>query len=56
MRGLADAWRCVYVLVAGYVMEKVDLVLLGAEAVVESGGIINMVRLVTVLLSRCVRT
>ena len=27
----------------GYVMEKVDLVLVGAEGVVESGGIINKV-------------
>ena len=25
----------------GYIMEKVDLVLVGAEGVVESGGIIN---------------
>ena len=29
----------------GYVLEKVDLVLLGAEGVVESGGICNKVRL-----------
>ena len=28
----------------GYVLEKVDLVLLGAEGVVESGGIVNKVR------------
>jgi translation initiation factor eIF-2B subunit alpha len=28
----------------GYAMETVDLVLMGAEAVVESGGIINLVR------------
>lgn len=28
----------------GYIMEKVDLVLVGAEGVVESGGIINKVR------------
>lgn len=27
----------------GYIMEKVDLVLVGAEGVVESGGIINKV-------------
>ena len=27
----------------GYVMEKVDMVLCGAEGVVESGGIINKV-------------
>lgn len=27
----------------GYVMERVDLVLVGAEGVVESGGIINLV-------------
>ena len=29
-----------------YMMEKVDLVLVGAEGVVESGGIINKVSLV----------
>ncbi|KAK2573930.1 Translation initiation factor eIF-2B subunit alpha [Acropora cervicornis] len=29
---------------SGYIMEKVDLVLVGAEGVVESGGIINKVR------------
>ena len=28
----------------GYIMEKVDYVLVGAEAVVENGGIINKVR------------
>ena len=27
----------------GYIMEKVDLVIVGAEGVVESGGIINKV-------------
>ena len=27
----------------GYVLEQVDLVLLGAEGVVESGGIVNKV-------------
>lgn len=27
----------------GYVMEKVDFVMVGAEAVVESGGIVNKV-------------
>lgn len=27
----------------GYVMERVDLVMVGAEAVVESGGIINTI-------------
>ena len=27
----------------GYILEKVDLVLVGAEGVVESGGIINKV-------------
>ena len=30
-------------LVISYMMEKVDLVLVGAEGVVESGGIINKV-------------
>jgi translation initiation factor eIF-2B subunit alpha len=28
----------------GYYMERVDIVLLGAEGVVESGGIVNKVR------------
>ena len=28
----------------GYVMDQIDLVLLGAEAVVENGGIVNKVR------------
>jgi translation initiation factor eIF-2B subunit alpha len=28
----------------GFIMEKVDYVLVGAEAVVENGGIINKVR------------
>jgi len=28
----------------GYVMEQVDIVMVGAEGVVESGGIINKVR------------
>lgn len=27
----------------GYIMEKVDMVMVGAECVVESGGIINKV-------------
>ncbi len=29
----------------GYYIERVDIVLLGAEGVVESGGIVNKVRL-----------
>lgn len=33
-----------------YIMEKVDLVIVGAEGVVESGGVINKVRN-TLLLS-----
>ena len=33
----------------GYVMEKVDMVLCGAEGVVESGGIINKVKCLTIL-------
>lgn len=28
----------------GYIMEQVDMVMVGAEGVVESGGIINKVR------------
>lgn len=32
-----------YTLIYRYVMEKVDMVLVGAEGVVESGGIINKV-------------
>ncbi len=32
----------------GYVMEKVDYVLLGAEGVVESGGIVNKVSVANV--------
>ena len=32
----------------GYVLEQVDLVLLGAEGVVESGGIVNKVIFLTV--------
>lgn len=35
----------------GYVMEKVDMVLVGAEGVVESGGIINKVGTYTIALS-----
>ena len=31
-------------------MEKVDLVIVGAEGVVESGGILNKVRLCTIIL------
>ena len=27
----------------GYVMERVDLVLVGAEAIVESGGVVNSI-------------
>lgn len=37
-----DCPLCVYC--ASYIMEKIDLVLVGAEGVVESGGIINKVR------------
>lgn len=32
---------------AGYYMERVDMVLLGAEGVVESGGIVNKVMVMT---------
>ncbi|XP_046374429.1 translation initiation factor eIF2B subunit alpha-like [Haliotis cracherodii] len=35
----------------GYVMEKVDLVLIGAEGVVESGGIINKIGTYTMAIS-----
>ncbi|CAH1800589.1 unnamed protein product [Owenia fusiformis] len=35
----------------GYVMEKVDMVLVGAEAVVESGGIINKIGTYTMAIS-----
>lgn len=31
-------------LAVGYIIEKIDFVLVGAEAVVESGGIVNTVR------------
>ncbi len=34
----------VFVIFGRYVLEKVDLVIVGAEGVVESGGIINKVR------------
>ena len=34
---------CLFGLILSYMMEKVDLVLMGAEGVVESGGIINKV-------------
>lgn len=34
----------VFVIFHRYVLEKVDLVIVGAEGVVESGGIINKVR------------
>lgn len=34
----------------GYMMEQVDIVMLGAEGVVESGGIINKVRVENLLL------
>lgn len=37
----------------GYVMESVDLVLVGAEGVVESGGIINKVILVNRIYFTC---
>ena len=30
-----------------YIMEKVDMVLVGAEGVVESGGIVNKVNLIS---------
>ena len=36
----------------GYVMESVDLVLVGAEGVVESGGIINKVQMVFLNINR----
>ena len=37
--------RCTVILdsAVGYVMEQVDMVMIGAEGVVESGGIINKV-------------
>lgn len=34
----------IVIAVIRYIMEKVDLILVGAEGVVESGGIINKVR------------
>jgi len=36
---------------AGYIMEKIDLVLVGAEGVVESGGIINKIGTYTIALA-----
>ena len=39
-------WKCMkYAVPDRFLMEKVDLVIVGAEGVVESGGIINKVRL-----------
>lgn len=34
---------CLFGLILSYMMEKVDLVFMGVEGVVESGGIINKV-------------
>ncbi|TNN27978.1 Translation initiation factor eIF-2B subunit alpha [Liparis tanakae] len=54
VRQMADALRNLNVPVTvvldaavGYVLEKVDLVIVGAEGVVESGGIINKVNTCT---------
>lgn len=33
----------------GYIMERVDMVMVGAECVVESGGIINKVKFIYII-------
>ena len=38
-------WFCFEFICFSYIMERIDLVLVGAEGVVESGGIINKVRM-----------
>jgi len=38
---------------AGYIMEKVDMVLVGAEGIMASGGIINKVSFIIIMKMPC---